>query len=145
MGPTRRGKGTKIMLLVDAQGVPLAIDTECANRNEVNLIERLIDRRIAAHYHPKRIIYDKAADCDGLRLRLRERQIDLISPHRRTRSSPSLQDGRKLRRYARRWIVERTISWLHNFRRTVVRWEYHAHLFRSFLVLAAITILLKRF
>lgn len=41
VGNTKRGKGTKIMLLIDGEGMPLGIDTESANVAEVNLIERL--------------------------------------------------------------------------------------------------------
>src|SRR5262249_5177050 len=46
---------------------------------------------------------------------------ELICPHRRNRTRPAMQDGRSLRRYRHRWIVERTIAWLSNFRRLVVR------------------------
>ena len=53
----------------------------------------------------------------------RARKIELICPHRRNRKKPKLQDGRKLRRYRRRWKVERTFAWLDNFRRLVVRWD----------------------
>ena len=46
VGPTRRGKGTKVMVLTDGHGVPIGVDTESASRNEVVLIERLLDRAI---------------------------------------------------------------------------------------------------
>ncbi|MAC56031.1 MAG: DDE transposase, partial [Gimesia sp.] len=55
------------------------------------------------------------------------------------------QDGRKLRRYKRRWIVERTISWLHNYRRVVTRWEDHNHLYTGFVKLACLFTIIKRF
>jgi transposase len=70
-------------------------------------------------------MYDKAGDADALRKRLTERGIDLIYPHRQNRTKLPLQDGRKLRRYKRRWKMERTLAWLRNFRRLVVRWERH--------------------
>jgi hypothetical protein len=72
---------------------------------------------------PRRLIYDKAADSDALRLRLKKRGIELICPHRSNRKRPMLQDGRSLRRYRRRWTIERTVAWLGNFRRLVVRYE----------------------
>ena len=76
--------------------------------------------------HPERLIYDKAADSQKLRDRLADQGIDLICPHREFKNRKhTTQDGRKLRRYKRRWIVERSIAWLHNFRRVVTRWEYH--------------------
>ncbi len=45
------------------------------------------------------------------------RGIELIAPHRSNRKKPATQDGRALRRYKRRWIIERTNAWLGNFRR----------------------------
>ena len=68
-----------------------------------------------------RVIADKAYDSDPLRNRLRRRGIELICPHKKGRVRPATQDGLALRRYRRRWIIERTIAWLGNFRRLVVR------------------------
>lgn len=68
--------------------------------------------------------------CQTLRTRLRCRGIDLICPHRRNRIKSPAQDGRKLRRYRRRWKVEWSIIWLQNFRPLVTRYEYHAHISR---------------
>jgi transposase len=80
-----------------------------------------------------------------LRLRLAKRGIDLICPHRKNRARPKLQDGRKLRRYRRRWKIERSISWLSNFRRLVVRYERRAHLFRGLVRLACLYTTLRGF
>lgn len=133
------------MICVDRRGIPLAVMTESANRNEVVLIEPLLEKLTMQKRQPERVVYDKAADSDGLRDRLADQQIDLICPHKRSRVSPPKQDGRKLRRYKRRWIVERTIAWLHNFRRIVTRWEYHDHLYLSFVKLACLFTMLRRF
>ena len=132
------------MLLIDGEGLPLGVDTESANAAEVNLIERLLDRRTMQR-PPARLIYDKAGDSDPLRERLAARGIDLISPHRRNRKRRPTQDGRKLRRYRRRYKVERTIAWLQSFRRLVTRYEYHAHLFKGFVQLACLFTILQRF
>ncbi len=132
------------MLLADGSGLPLAADVHSASPAEVRLIEPLLARRVLPR-RPRRLIYDKAADCDGLRLRLAKRGIDLISPHRRNRTRVKLQDGRKLRRYRRRWKIERSIAWLFNFRRLVVRYEHHAHLFLGLLQLACLYTTLRRF
>lgn len=94
---------------------------------------------------PTRLIYDRAADADWLRASLADRQIELICPHRKSRKKPPLQDGRSLRRYSRRFKVERTISWLQNLRRLVVRYEYHDHLFEGFLHLGCLFTILKWF
>jgi transposase len=144
VGKTKRGKGTKIMLLVDGRGTPLAANTHSASPAEVKLIEPLLDRRMRLR-HPQRLIYDRAADSDPLRQRLAKRRIELICPHRRNRKKPALQDGRNLRRYKRRYKVERTISWLFNFRRLVVRYERHATLFLSLVQLACVFTILQKF
>jgi transposase len=144
VGKTKRGKGTKIMVLIDAEGLPLGVDTASASPHEVNLIEPLLARRVLRR-KPRRLIYDAAADSDPLRARLRRRGIELVCPHRRNRTKPATQDGRKLRRYRRRWKVERSISWLQNFRRLVTRYEFHAHLFHGFAQLACLIVVLGRF
>ncbi len=81
---------------------------------------------------PTRVIADKAYDSDLLRARLKRRGIELIAPHRRNRKKPKTQDGRKLRRYRKRWKVERTFAWFGNFRRLVVRWERHLKMYLAF-------------
>ena len=143
VGKTKRGKGTKLMLLVDGNGLPLALDRTSASPAEVKLIESLLDQRVLPR-DPDRLIYDRAADCDPLRTQLAKRQIELICPHRKNRVKPATQDGRALRRYQRRWKVERTISWLFNFRRLVVRYERYSHLFLGFAQLACVFTLLNK-
>jgi len=144
VGKTKRGKGTKIMVLVDAKGLPLAVDVFSASPNEVSLIEPLLEKRVLRRRLP-RLVYDRAADSDPLRTRLKRRGVDLICPHRGNRIKPATQDGRKLRRYKRRWKVERSISWLFNYRRLVVRYEHHVHLFLGLVQLACVLTVLKRF
>jgi transposase len=53
------------------------------------------------------------------------------------------QDGRELRRYCRRWKIERLFAWLHNFRRLVSSWEYHEPNFLAMLQLGCLVILLR--
>lgn len=91
------------------------------------------------------LIADRAYDSDPLRDRLAERGIHLICPHRRNRSKPGRQDGRKLRRCRHRWIVERTIAWLGNFGRLVVRWERKVSVYKAFLHVACLIILARQF
>jgi IS4 transposase len=68
--------------------------------------------------------------------------VELIAPHRRTRTQRT-QDGRPLRRYRRRWKVERLFAWMQNFRRIVVRYERLAENFLGMLHLACCVILLR--
>ncbi len=91
---------------------------------------------------PERIVGDKAYDSDPLDATLAARGIAMIAPHRTNRLQPT-QDGRVLRRYKRRWTVERSISWLQNFRRLCIRWEKSACLFQGFLHLSCSLLLLK--
>jgi transposase len=66
---------------------------------------------------PERLIVDRGYDSDELRLRLaEERKIEVVCPPKSNRKV-ILQDGRPLRRYCRRWKIERTFACLSNFRR----------------------------
>ena len=132
------------MVLVDGAGLPLAVDIDSASPAEVNLIEPLLNQAVTS-YVPDRLIYDRAADSDPLRERLAARDIELICPHRRRRVRPATQDGRPLRRYRKRWIVERTIAWLQSFKRLVTRYEFYSFLYHSFAKLACLMIVLRRF
>jgi transposase len=84
-----------------------------------------------------------AYDSNALRERLGERGIDLIAPDQPRRTT-KVQDLRKLRRYRRRWIVERTFAWLHNFRRLVVRWDRHLTMYAAFFHVALIVVVLRK-
>ena len=90
------------------------------------------------------MIADKAYDSDPLRKRLRQRGIELIVPHRCNRKKPATQDGRALRRYSRRWIIERTNTWLGNFRRLVVRYDRSLTIYGAFFHIACFMIVLRR-
>jgi transposase len=91
---------------------------------------------------PEHLIGDKAYDSDKLDAKLEEDWgIEMIAPNRRNRRKT--QDGRPLRRYRRRWKIERLFAWLQNFRRLVVRYEFHAENFLAMVQLGCITILLR--
>lgn len=117
------------MVVVDGAGVPLGDHLPAASPAEVRLAETtLASIRAGWRHHagrprqkPQRVIADGSYDSDPLRGRLATRGIELIAPHHRNRRRPPTQDGRALRRYGRRWIVERTIGWLGNYRRLAVR------------------------
>ena len=152
MGKTKKGKGTEWLVVVDGQGVPLACHLDSASPAEVTLRERALDN-IAVEPadgrrkppQPERLVCDKSYDSDGLRQRLRsERGIELVCPHRRNRKRAALQGGRKLRRYRRRWKVERTFAWLGNFRRLVVRYERTLKMYRALFHVACLVITLRQ-
>jgi transposase len=143
VGKTKRGKGTKIMAMVDRTGLPIAIDIASASPHESKLLEDLLLQNFLQRRgdQPRYLIGDKAYDCDALDTRLAAQGIVLIAPNRSNRSRT--QDGRHLRRYKRRWKVERFFAWLFAFRRLVVRYEHHARNFLGFLHLACALILLR--
>jgi transposase len=75
--------------------------------------------------------------------RLAAQGIQPIAPHRAKRKKPKTQDGRPLRRYKRRWQVERLFAWLQNFRRVLVRYGYDAENYLGFVRLGCTIILLR--
>ena len=144
IGCTRVGKGVKIMVLVDARGLPVAIDTTSASPHESRLVQRLFDF-MRTEQTPERVIGDKAYDCDQLDEELAERGTELIAPHRAHRKPENVtQDRRPLQRYRRRWKVERTIAWIQHFRRLCLRWEKSTKPFQGFLHLACTILLLRQ-
>ncbi len=106
VGKTKRGKGTKIMAFSDGSSIPLALHTESASPHEVSLVEATLASGFLKE-KPKRLIGDKAYDSDPLDETLKGQGIEMIAPHRRNRKKEKTQDGRKLRRYKRRWNIER--------------------------------------
>jgi transposase len=143
VGTTKRGKGTKLMAMADRFGLPLAACAASATPHEVTLVAPTLDSRFVDDL-PERLIGDRAYDADPLDEALLELGIEMIAPHRRNRKRPKTQDGRPLRRYKRRWRVERLFAWLGNFRRLVVRYERHALNYLGFVHLGCILILLHR-
>ena len=144
VGCTRVGKGVKIMVLVDARGLPVAVDTMSASPHESTLVQGLFDFMLTEQT-PERLIGDKAYDSDPLDEALAEEGVELIAPHRANRKPENTtQDGRPLRRYRRRWTVERTIGWIQNFRRLCFRWEKSTQLFQGYLHLSCALLLLKQ-
>jgi transposase len=93
---------------------------------------------------PERLIGDKAYNSDRLDRQVMEQfGCEVIAPHRSNRRVAPTQDGRGLRRFCRRWKIERLFAWLYNFRRLVVRYEYHAENYLGLLRLACLMILLR--
>jgi transposase len=130
------------MGIADGHGLPLALRTESASPAEVTLVEKTLDERFVADV-PERLIGDKAYDSDRHDQQLMGNYgAELIAPNKVNRRQPT-QDGRPLRRYRKRWKIERLFAWLFNFRRLVVRYEYHAENFQGFVHLAAVIILLR--
>lgn len=138
------------MVVVDGQGLPLGSKLESASPGEVTLAEPTLEKiavprggRGRPRKRPLRVVADKAYDSDPLRWRLLERGILLISPHRDGRRKPSLNDGRELRRYRKRYKIERTFAWLGNYRRLVVRYDHDIKMYEAFFHVACLLITLR--
>jgi len=151
VGKTKRGKGTKWMVLADGEGIPLGVRLESASPGEVTLAEAtLAEVRVPQpigppREKPVRVIADRGYDSDPLRERLQKRGIELIVPYRENNKQRRYEDRRKLRRYKRRWIIERTNAWLGQFRRLLVRHEHLLCMYYAFFYLACFWITLRRY
>ncbi len=144
IGKTKRGKGVKIMAIVDRHGLRFAVSTHAANHHEVTLVQLSFDFYMI-EAKPDNLIGDRACDSDPLDEQLRKEGIEMIAPHKSNRVKKKTQDGRRLRRYEGRWIVERFFAWMQWQHRLLVHWECYAANFLGFVQLASIAILLKRF
>lgn len=131
------------MAIADGAGLPLAVSVASATPGEIGLVDDVLKSRFLRRL-PTRLIGDRGYDSDALDARLAKRGIEFIAPHRSTRRNIT-QDGRQLRRYCRRWKIERLFAWLQNFRRLVSRYERHVENFLAFVQLGCIIILIRRF
>lgn len=129
------------MAVADRHGRPLAVYAASAQPHEVTLVHDTLTELFVTE-QPERLIGDKAYDSDPLDAALAETGVELIAPHRKNRKHKT-QDGRPLRRYKRRWKIERLFAWLHNERRLVVRYERHMANFLGFVHLACIKLFLS--
>jgi transposase len=130
------------MAVADRAGLPLAVHTAAASPHEVPLVPDTLAASFTAE-RPERLIGDKAYDSAPLDVALAAVGIELIAPHRMHRTRPKTQDGHSLWRNKRRWKVERLFAWLQNFRRVLVRHEYHAENYLGFVHLGCILMLLR--
>jgi transposase len=134
--PVDRGKpGSKLHLVCDGQGLPLAVSVTAANVPDVTMLQAMVDdippirtpsgRR---RTRPGAVHADKGYDSRVNRAYLRRRGIRPRIARRVVESSTSL--GRN------RWRVERTLSWLSCFRRLQVRWDRDAGRWFAFVLVA---------
>jgi len=107
------------MAVADRHGLPVSICIDSATPHEVRLATSTLIRMVVPEAPQN----------------LRQYGIELIAPHRTNRKNLS-QDLRRMRRYRRRWKIERLFAWLQNFRRVVVRYERYAENFLGMLYLA---------
>lgn len=129
------------MAIADRSGLPVSATIASGERHEVRLVDAAIKQRFTKE-KPQKLIGDKAYDSKKLEDDLAAQEIQLIAPVRGT-TTKRWPDGRSLRRYKRRWKVERLFAWLLRFRRLTNRYEYKADNFQGFLHLGCLVILLR--
>ena len=138
--PTDRGKpGSKHHVITDAQGIPLAVGVTGAHRHDVTQLLPLVDRIPAVagrvgrpRRRPDQVQSDRAYDSQAHRRALRKRGLGALLARR------GQAHGSGLGIY--RWVVERTLAWLHQFRRLRVRWERRAEIHEALLDIGCILI-----
>jgi transposase len=139
------------MVLADGAGTPIGIHLDSASPAEVRLVDKTLDTvSVACAHHPgrprkypDRLIGNRGYDSNTLRQSLAQRGIEPIIPCRRNNKVATHQDGRKHRRYKRRWKIERTNSWIFNFRRLVVRYERNIELYAGLVHMACALITMR--
>ena len=135
----------KLEVVVDATGLPLGMATAAANVSEQELLLPALQEVPLELPEGTPVIADKGHDSDPLRDDLEGEGFVPVIPHRGNRVRPSRNDGRRLRRYRRRWLIERTNAWLHCYRGLAVRWGYYAFTYIGIIYLSFIHLALQRF
>lgn len=133
--PTDRAKsGTKRSLLTDAAGIPLAVTVDGANRHDKKLLENTLNAVMVERPDPdtsrQHLCLDKGYDYPDIR----ELAFELgYIPHIKGRGEETSAKKTAPRYRARRWVVERSHSWLNRFRRILIRWEKRVDRYQAFL------------
>ena len=144
--PTDRGKrGVKRSLLTEAQGVPVGLAVDGANRHDMKLVRATVDslpvpRPAPSPEHPQGMCLDKGYDFAEVRRTLEEFGF---TAHIRSRGEEAQAIKREAGFKARRWVVERTHGWLNRFRRILVRWDKYPANYIAFLHFACALIALR--
>jgi len=135
----------KLEVVVEASGLPLGLQTAAADVSEQQLLMPALDDVPIPVPPGTPVIADKGHDSDPLRDELEGEQLLPIIPHRNNRVKPSRNDGRRLRRYRHRWLIERTNAWLHCYRAVATRWAYYSFMYVGLVYLSFIHMALQRF
>ena len=134
--PTDRGKsGVKRSVLTEAQGVPVGLAVDGAHRHDMRLARTTVDsvpvqRPAPSPEQPQGLCLDKGYDYHEVRETMREFGF---TAHIRSRGEEAQAIKREAGFKARRWVVERTHSWMNRFRRILIRWDKSADNYIAFL------------
>lgn len=124
--------------MTEAQGIPLAVAIEGANRHDMKRVRATleaiqVERPEPTLEQPQGVCLDKGYDFDEVRETV---QAFGFTAHIRARGEEAQAIKREAGFKARRWVVERTHSWMNRFRRILVRWEKRADTYLAMLHLA---------
>jgi transposase len=154
VGLTKKGKGTKWMLAIDGNGLPLGFHLESAQTAEVRLAEQTLDtisvpcRRGRPRRRPEKLVADRAYDSSAFRQALRRRGIGMCIPPKRRPAKWRPKRGRPVLarqdEYRERYKVERSFAWLGNFQRLLIRWEHLSGVYQGFFTVAVLLVCLRR-
>jgi putative transposase len=134
--PTDRGKsGVKRSLLTEGHGVPVGLTVKGANRHDMKMVRQTIESLVVERpeptpEHPQGVCLDKGYDYQEVRDILVEFGF---TAHIRSRGEEARALKREAGARARRWVVERTHSWMNRFRRILIRWEKKPENYLGFL------------
>lgn len=137
--PTDRGKtGVKRSLLTEASGIPVSVAIDGANRHDMKLVKETLDGIVVERpkpneYHRQGMCMDKGYDYDEIRELVEEYGY---TAHIRSRGEEAEKCRATAGKRARRWVVERTHSWMNRNRRILIRWEKKAANYLAMLHLA---------
>ncbi len=132
------------MGISDKSGFPVSVSLASASPHELSLVETAVADRLTRNA-PVCLVGDKAYDSDRHDTLLQKAGITLIAPHKNNHRKIPTQDGRQLRRYRRRYRIERLFAWLKNYRRIIIRYEVKSINFLGFVHLAVLLILLRKY
>jgi transposase len=154
VGRTKKGKGTKWMLVVDGYGLPLGFHLESASMAEVKVAEQtLVTIRVARprgcpKRRPQKLVADRGYDSNAFRQTLRRRGIRMCIPPKRRPATWKAKRGRPVVAHKAEYrlsnIVERSFAWLGNFRWLLIRWERLIAVYRSFFAVAVMLLCMRR-
>ena len=135
----------KRSLLTEAQGVPVGLAVDGANRHDMKLVEATLSsvpvpRPEPSLIQPQGMCLDKGYDYDEVRRTLEDFGF---TAHIRSRGEEAKAIKKEAGFKARRWVVERTHGWLNRFRRILVRWDKYPENYIAFLHFACALIALR--
>jgi transposase len=147
VGKTKVGKGSKVMVVADGQGLPIGLYVDSAQPHESQVVDaalatvRVPQRRGRPRTRPKELVAERAYASQAIRQRLRRRGIKPTIPPVARRQRRRAKRGRPIKTgpsYRQRWKVERCFGWMDNCRRLIARYERAVEHYQAFCVIAVI-------